>query len=89
MTKREKRLAKIRRNPKNVTRDEIDQVFTDYGFVRREGKGSHIVYQHPDQATPVVIAAHGHHIPAYIVKQVLEAIDRVIEEGATDEPEDN
>jgi predicted RNA binding protein YcfA (HicA-like mRNA interferase family) len=55
MTKREKRLEKIRRNPKAVSKDELDQVLNDYGFVRREGKGSHTVYQHPDQETPIVV----------------------------------
>ncbi len=88
MTKREKRLEKIRRNPKNVSKEELDLVLTDYGFVRREGKGSHTVYQHPDQETPIVVAAHGKHVPAYIVKQVLDVIDRLIERETADDSED-
>jgi predicted RNA binding protein YcfA (HicA-like mRNA interferase family) len=85
MTRRQKRLAKIRNNQKNVSKSELDQVLRDYGFVRREGKGSHTVYQHPSEATPVVVAAHGQHVPTYIVKQVLGAIERVSEREATND----
>jgi predicted RNA binding protein YcfA (HicA-like mRNA interferase family) len=89
MTKREKRLEKIRRNPKDVSKNELDLVLTHYGFVRREGKGSHAVYQHPDEDTPIVIAAHGKHVPTYIVKQVLDAIDRVSERETFDGSEES
>jgi predicted RNA binding protein YcfA (HicA-like mRNA interferase family) len=85
MTKREKRLERIRRNPKHVSKDDVDYLLTDYGFVKREGKGSHTVYQHPDEATPIVVAAHGKHVPAYVVKQVLAAIDRLAEEEISDD----
>jgi predicted RNA binding protein YcfA (HicA-like mRNA interferase family) len=89
MTKREKRLEKVRQNPKHASKDVLDQILSDYGFVRREGKGSHTVYQHPGQETPIVVAAHGKHVPAYIVKQVLDAIDHVIEQEKSDDPEDS
>lgn len=85
MTKRQKRLAKIRNNQKNVSKNELDQVLRDFGFVKREGKGSHTVYQHPDAETLIVVAAHAQHVPAYIVKQVLTAIDRVIERETADD----
>jgi predicted RNA binding protein YcfA (HicA-like mRNA interferase family) len=89
MTKREKRLEKIRQNPKHVSKDDLDQLLSGYEFVRREGKGSHTVYQHPDQETPIVVVAHGKHVPAYIVKQVLDAIDRIIEQEKSDDSEDS
>ncbi|GIK63346.1 MAG: hypothetical protein BroJett018_11400 [Chloroflexota bacterium] len=38
---------------------------------------------------PIVIAVHGTHVPAYIVKQVLAAIDRIILEVAQDEDEND
>ena len=36
MSKRKKRLAKIRQNPKNVRFEELDRVLRDYGFERRQ-----------------------------------------------------
>jgi predicted RNA binding protein YcfA (HicA-like mRNA interferase family) len=86
LTKREKRLEKIRQNSKNVSKDDLEQVLSDFGFIKREGKGSHTVHSHPDIETPVIIASHGKHVPAYIVKKALEAIDRLLnEETSNDE----
>jgi predicted RNA binding protein YcfA (HicA-like mRNA interferase family) len=76
MSKRDKRLAKARENPKNVSVEELTQLLNDFGFVKRQGKGSHTVFQHAQQDNPVVIAAHGQHVPQYIVKQALAAIDQ-------------
>jgi len=46
MTKREKRLARIRNNPKNVRFEELDRLLRDYGFERRQPSGgsSHYFY---------------------------------------------
>jgi predicted RNA binding protein YcfA (HicA-like mRNA interferase family) len=89
MSKREKRLSKIRQNPKHVSKDELDQVLVDYGFINREGKGSHTVYQHPGEETPIVVAVHGKHVPAYIVKQVLAAIDRIDQQEEFDDSDES
>lgn len=88
MTKREKRLNKIRRNQKQVSKDELHQLLLDYGFQERGGKGSHTVYQHPIETAPIIVAAHGKHVPAYIVKQALEAVDRILEREERDELDD-
>jgi predicted RNA binding protein YcfA (HicA-like mRNA interferase family) len=85
MTKRKKRLEKIRQNQKHVSKDDLEQVLIDFDFVKREGKGSHTVYQHPDEETPIVVAVHGKHVPLYIVKKVLEAVDRLLEQGNSDD----
>jgi predicted RNA binding protein YcfA (HicA-like mRNA interferase family) len=89
MTKCEKRLDKIRRNPKHVSNDDVEQTIMDYGFARREGKGSHTVYQHRDEDTPLVVATHGKAVPVYIVKQALAVIDRVIERETSDDSEND
>lgn len=46
MTKREKRLRKIFRNPKTVSFQELDRVLKDFGFLLRQpGSGSsHFIY---------------------------------------------
>jgi len=89
MSKRQKCLSKIRQNPKNVSKDELDQVLADYGFINRQGKGSHTVYQHPEEETPIVVAVHGKHVPAYIVKQVLSAIDRISQQEESDDGDES
>jgi predicted RNA binding protein YcfA (HicA-like mRNA interferase family) len=88
MTKRRKRLERIRQSPKHVSQDDLEQVLADYGFVKRAGKGSHTVFQHPDEANPITVAVHGKHVPVYIVKQVLAAIDQIIRREALEEAED-
>ena len=85
MTKRAKRLQRIRQNPRHVSVEALDNVLKDYGFIRRSGKGSHRVYQHPDESMPIVVVAHGAHVPTYIVKQVLVAIDRIREQQGNDD----
>jgi hypothetical protein len=44
MSKRQKRLEKIRSNPLNVRFEELDRLLVDYGFQRRQpgGGSSHI-----------------------------------------------
>lgn len=83
MSKRKKRLEKLRRNPKNVRPEELDSVLQDFGFSPDFSVGSHVTYRHPSGAR-ITVAAHGSHVPAYIVKQALKAIDVL---GANDEDE--
>ncbi|NOG64330.1 MAG: hypothetical protein HND46_13000 [Chloroflexi bacterium] len=41
MSKKEKRLQKIRQNRKNVSFEELAQVLEDWGFLFVRSKGSH------------------------------------------------
>ncbi|MBI5667079.1 MAG: type II toxin-antitoxin system HicA family toxin [Chloroflexi bacterium] len=41
MSKRKKRLQRIRQNPKNVSFDELRHLLEDYGFVPDRSSGSH------------------------------------------------
>jgi predicted RNA binding protein YcfA (HicA-like mRNA interferase family) len=45
MTKREKRLQKLRRNPINVSFEELRQALEDAGFVMDHATGSHHVFR--------------------------------------------
>lgn len=74
MTKRQKRLQRIRQNIKSVRFAELDIVLKDFGFMPDFTAGSHITYRHQSGAR-VTIASHKQHLPAYIVKQALKAID--------------
>ncbi len=81
MTKRDKRLAKLRQNPKNVRQQDLDQVLSDFGFAPDFTAGSHITYRHPS-GRRITVVAHGPHVPPYVVRQALNAIDSL---KATDE----
>jgi predicted RNA binding protein YcfA (HicA-like mRNA interferase family) len=41
VAKRDKRLQRLRKNPKDVSFDELKQVLEDYGFVDVRTSGSH------------------------------------------------
>ncbi|NHZ72266.1 MAG: addiction module toxin, HicA family [Aquificales bacterium] len=45
MSKKEKLLAKLRRNPKNIRPEELEHVLVRLGFKKRQGRGSHMVYK--------------------------------------------
>lgn len=84
MSKRKKRLEKIRQNPKTVRLQELDTVLQDFGFSPDFTAGSHTTYRH-ETGLRVTVAAHGQHVAAYIVKQAITVIDSVIE---TEDDED-
>lgn len=44
----EKLYEKIKNNPNNVRFEDIDQLLVRGGFIRRDTKGSHFIYTHPD-----------------------------------------
>lgn len=80
MSKRKKRLEKIRQNPKNVRRDELDSTLQDAGFSPDFTAGSHTTYRH-SSGMRITVAAHDQFVPAYIVRQALKAIDSLPKTG--------
>jgi predicted RNA binding protein YcfA (HicA-like mRNA interferase family) len=47
MTKRQKRLERIRQNPKAVSFQDLRQLLEDYGFKMRRISGSHYIFRAP------------------------------------------
>ncbi len=45
MSKREKRLQRLRQSPNNVSFEELRQVLEDHGFVLERSSGSHRAFQ--------------------------------------------
>lgn len=80
MTKRDKRIQAMRRNPKQVTPEDMDAALLGLGFTCRPGKGDHRVYLHPDLPYPLTVDPHRPHLKRYIVVAALEAIDELQEE---------
>ena len=77
MTRRDKRLERMARNPRNVSRNELISLLEAYGFVYRGGKGSHVCYKH--SALPEVKRTIPMKVTETYVKQALEAIYRLRE----------
>lgn len=84
MSKREKAIAKLRQNPKNVRFEEIESILIGIGFTKRQEGTSHAVFtcgKHRltvPHRKPFVL-------PVYI-KQVLAEIDKIdLEEAETDQ----
>jgi predicted RNA binding protein YcfA (HicA-like mRNA interferase family) len=88
LSKRKKRLEKLRRNTKNVRLEELNAVLGDFGFTPDFTAGSHTTYRHVSGAR-VTVAVHGAVVPAYIVKQALKAIDSVSESDDDNGQSDN
>ena len=75
MSKREKRLEKIRQNPKNVRFDDLDRVLQDQGFERTQPRGgsSHYVYVHGEQV--ITVPYKRPFVKTVYVKEALKLLD--------------
>jgi predicted RNA binding protein YcfA (HicA-like mRNA interferase family) len=91
MTKRDKRLQRLRQNPKNVSFDALKRVLEDYGFEHIRTAGSHHTFV-------AVIGEHNWRLtipfnrPIKIpyIRQALSAIDEIIAlEKEDEETNDN
>ncbi len=81
MSKREKRLQKIRQNQKDVSMGELVQVFTDYGAWLDRSEGSHHIFSYTlhgrEESLSIPFARP---IKSRYVKLVIEIIDQMREE---------
>ncbi len=87
MTKREKRLQKIRQNPRNVSFDELRQVLEDYGFELRRINGSHHIFRAEvnEVVWSLTIPLKKPHLKPSYVQASLDAIDEILEVQLQDE----
>lgn len=85
MAKRDKRIAAMRRNPKDVRPDDLDTVLRAAGFATRQQGTSHKVYSYGSYLLPV--PQHPSPLKAIYVKQALALLDQIAEEhgGGGDE----
>jgi hypothetical protein len=89
LSKRQKRLQKIRQQPSNVSFETLRQVLEDYGLWLDRITGSHYVfgYNLGGQEMTLVIPFKKRVKPVY-VKNALQLIAQIIEEQGEDETED-
>jgi predicted RNA binding protein YcfA (HicA-like mRNA interferase family) len=76
MTKREKRLQKMRRNPRGVRFSELRQVLEDHGFKLARVSGSHHTFRAEIRGR-VWTQTLPRKILSVYVKQVLKSIDEI------------
>ena len=80
MTKREKRLQKIRQNPKDVSFDDLNQLIQDYDFELRRVTGSHHIFEYTlNQERLKFVLPLGRPVKPYYVKEALRLIDLIIQ----------
>ncbi|MBI4193477.1 MAG: type II toxin-antitoxin system HicA family toxin [Betaproteobacteria bacterium] len=76
MTRREKLLAAIRNNAKNVRFEDACKVAELVGFVRTGGKGSHTVYARKGEPTILNFQNRNGYVPPYQARQLIAMMDK-------------
>lgn len=89
MSKRKKRLERIRQNPNNVSLDDLRRVLEDYGLEYRQTVGSHYTFSYilNGESKLFVVPFRRPLKPVY-VKRAIKLIDQIIEGQGEDEPEE-
>jgi len=80
VTKREKRLERIRSNPKNVRFEDLDQLLIDFGFTLRQPRGGSSHYIYVREGFRLTIPINRPHLREVYVKQVLKLLEGIDDE---------
>lgn len=90
MSKRRKRLERLRQNPNNVSLNDLRTVLVEYGFEFQRAAGSHHTfhYQIGGETKLLVIPFRRPLKPIY-VRRAVELIDRIIAESGDDDESDD
>ncbi len=89
MSKRQKRLARIRQNPNNVSLDDLRKVLEDYGFEYRQAVGSHYTFTFVlGGQTKLLVIPFKRPLKSVYVKHALKLIDQVVQEQGEDDPDE-
>jgi predicted RNA binding protein YcfA (HicA-like mRNA interferase family) len=92
MSKRDKLRRKLRNNPKSRTKQEIETLLGQFGFVLDRVSGSHHVFilRLGDATHRIVVPIHAQTVKSVYVKQVIEKIDELFPtENSGDSPGDD
>ena len=76
MTRREKLIEKLRTNPAGIRFPELCRVAEQCGFVKRGGKGSHVVYAKDGVEEILTFQDRKGMAKPYQVKQLLAVIEK-------------
>ena len=90
MSRRKKRLQRIRQNPKNVSLDDLCHALEDYGVMYLQTTGSHYTFRYVLQGqTELLVIPFRRPVKLAYVKQALKLIDQIIEEQGDDDDSDD
>lgn len=89
MSKRKKRLERLRQNPNNVSLDELRQVLEDYGFEYKQTVGSHYTFTYYlGGQRKVFVVPFRRPVKRDYVKNAIKLIDQIsLEQGEGEEDE--
>lgn len=89
MSKRKKRLERLRQNPNNVSLDDLRRVLEDYGFEYKQTVGSHYTFTYYlGGQRKVFVVPFRRPIKHDYVKNAIKLIDQIsLEQGEDDEDE--
>lgn len=88
MSKRKKRLERIRQNPKNVSFQDLRQVLEDHGFVLDRVVGSHHTFKRKEGDEIIVVPYTRAQLQSVYVRRALELIDQVIASAESEDEDD-
>lgn len=88
MSKRKKRLERIRQNPKNVSFQDLRQVLEDHGFVLDRVVGSHHTFKRKKGDEIIVVPYTRAQLQSVYVRRALELIDQVIASAESEDEDD-
>lgn len=91
MSKRKKRLQKLRQNPRNVSFDDLRQVLEDHGFEQVRSSGSHHAFSILIDGEPhLLVVPYRRPVKPVYVREALRLIDLLsADEADEDENEPN
>ncbi len=86
LSRRQKRLQKMRQNPKNVAFDDLNQLLHDYGFELRRVTGSHHIFEYTlEDERLKFIVPFGRPVKPYYIKEAIRIIDRMAQSESEDD----
>jgi len=79
MTKRDKRLQKMRQNPKNVSFEDLKSVLEDFGFDLVRSSGSHHSFNVTIAGEPrLFVVPYQRPVKSVYVREALQLIDEIL-----------
>ncbi len=81
MSRKDKLLMAIRRNPRAVRFEDACKVAEMLGFVRKGGRGSHCTYGRPDEPLLLNFQNRNGYIAPYQAKQLIEMMEKYGDEA--------
>lgn len=86
MSKRKKRLEKIRQNPRNVSFEDLRKLLEDYGFSLERSSGSHHSFKVSINKEYVLfVVPYRRPIKLVYVKEALKLIDEIDKQFAEED----